>query len=64
MSGKWQATDAIGEDFPTLDAILAVADLGTPLPCGLDLERADWSDTTGDHRWRSLDPGYVPGVTP
>ena len=25
-----------------------------------DLTGADWSDRTGDHRWRSLDPTWQP----
>jgi len=58
-----QAPDVIDPDFPSREEIEAVADLTTPLPIR-DFERADWSDTSGDHRWRSLDPTYVPPAKP
>ena len=45
--------EAIDVAFPTLDEIVARADLsGLRLP--RDLRVADWNDTTGDARWRSL----------
>lgn len=51
--------ELIDADFPELDAILAIADMTTRLPVR-DFTGADWSDTSGDHRWRSLDAAWEP----
>ena len=53
--------DVIDVDYPSLDAILERAAQLPPLQLARDFTWADWSDTSGDFRWRSLDPTYEPG---
>ena len=49
--------DVVDPWFPSWDEISAAVDW-TGTRDVRDFRGADWSDRTGDHRWRSLDPTF------
>jgi len=53
------ASDDDRVDVPWTDVDSDTVDW-TGVRLARDLTGADWSDRTGDHRWRSLDPTWQP----